>query len=1677
MECGVDITLTENPENNCQYDLKISINEKCGGFTFTQFTINTGSDFMDPAEIKSVEDLYGGLNIERPTAALAILTNSGITGQFIFEAGAINTIARFEFENGSNSSEITFGISGTNPEGQARDYSMKGSADANCIVQNPPCVCSIDLRPDPNFICCYDIIAEQIGGQCFNSTYGNIQINTINGGSQTSSMYDEQGYLGNNAVLTGTSMLDIVPPTGGWGFLPGVSSLNVGRVCFDNGTNPENVNLSWQGTGPGGTALSCANSVPINASCPRPIDCSCILDYQQVDECCYEVGVTYTGADCPNLSFTDVVIDATANPGFECEIWDATPAAGAVAGQTITASPITTGTTQVTFSSSTNLGNISARQVIGEVCFNNGINPTISNAKVSIMDNSNSGIECEETIEAETCEDPVFGDKLLGDSLSNIPVKVIPVGFNKMQVLANTEENGQNYGVLLQYDLSSGIVDWFHKSDPGMIYNDVAYHPGVRTSYIVGFTSTDPNLDNESMITTVDKFNGYCIDVVTYAQTGREFFKKIEYVPTSNGVDDELYIVASKNPALPADDKDLLYLMNIKTNLVQNWYEEVNHTPWRDDEMFRGIIPRPNNDGVMIVGNDSNNNRGAWVEIDGNGGYINDRILDDRIDLYDGHIFNNLDKLLVGEEFNVRQAIITLWDQNDVMIDGLIFPSLKSFEELVFDGTHFYAIAHRKAPPEENVIVKFHIEANQIIIDKAYDTDNGEPDFKLGKINLHRNNLLLYADARIPQTGAGFGDFDMYVAAYDYNSFESECLEEITLSPGPYNVTSQHAAMTLNPNNLPGPMGGPNCQPITYDCFDYCEPFYCDPGWDYESKGCYEIQFTDTSLVNLPATYMWDINGDGTVDTLAKDFCYDFGCAGTFMVCLKVTDRYGNEKTVCKNVVVGPDTTPPVCSGAVGPSPISVAACKRGAVRSWTPPTFTDDCDSQPTITSTHQPGDFFPCGTTRVTYTGTNKDGLSSTCFFDVRVNCLCAATDSTSISCGVNPDEFDFYFKLDDLSGATSCSAANVTMGGLGTVNVITNVWDPTAKTLEVSGTIQATAYPFPTSFGLQVDYQCRCPDGDPYNCLHNVYFTTPCCDSAYINPEGICTTKDEEFVDIQFWGTVRDIAQVDYYITPAPCTAPPWTTGTPYQSSLGYAPLKIIPSAHSQDICVYACVILGSDELPCDTLKTDIVTLKLCNPYDCSLNDQEFCFMGTPITPAPITYNGPLPDCDFKIDWYDNLGNYIPLPAITTTYQPPALVYRGGPDDCSEDYVYEMQLIGECDTFSCFSTITLWNDDAPEGIIEMDPIENLPLCYGEDITLAHRDSCVDPTGEWTWHSSLDGISYGPIPGAGTANPVYNSNRLYQDHWYAVTKQNGTCPEDTTFFEVPIKPDFTITACNADALDPCRESGVKLSVQYNPCLPSLNGVCNCNYTIDWFKNGQLIGTTNSTQPSSGFTYIDFSLNGNYAGIYYAEVTDNCCGTTKRSLTKLFDPPVKLCISGPCYVCEKGTSFTLTGSLKNGPAIGNNCTYQWYILAPSGYQAIAGATSITHTTTKCGQYLLDMKCTNGNTSCKQQVEFEVKDCSTNSGNSTSIFQQDQANFDFTIAPNPSSGAFLIERDGTTYEEMEVQLYNVLGQKISTHRMAAGAKSINLEQLESGVYLIRMVSQDDGAKTKQLVIQ
>lgn len=110
-----------------------------------------------------------------------------------------------------------------------------------------------------------------------------------------------------------------------------------------------------------------------------------------------------------------------------------------------------------------------------------------------------------------------------------------------------------------------------------------------------------------------------------------------------------------------------------------------------------------------------------------------------------------------------------------------------------------------------------------------------------------------------------------------------------------------------------------------------------------------------------------------------------YSTQGTFNVVWNFNDGNGNTTNVIQTVTIA-DVTAPTFSNC--PAAISVfndpGDC--GADVFWTPPVANDNCIGY-TVTSSHNPGDFFNLGMTTVTYTVTDVAGNTSTCTFVVEV------------------------------------------------------------------------------------------------------------------------------------------------------------------------------------------------------------------------------------------------------------------------------------------------------------------------------------------------------------------------------------------------------------------------------------------------------------------------------------------------------------------------------------------------------------------------------------------------------------------------------------------------------------------------------------------------------------------
>jgi len=139
-------------------------------------------------------------------------------------------------------------------------------------------------------------------------------------------------------------------------------------------------------------------------------------------------------------------------------------------------------------------------------------------------------------------------------------------------------------------------------------------------------------------------------------------------------------------------------------------------------------------------------------------------------------------------------------------------------------------------------------------------------------------------------------------------------------------------------------------------------------------------------------------NCTGAMITSATHDPGDIFPLGFTFVTYTAEDAYGNTATCTFYVHVIDVTDPQI----ICPQNITVnndaGAC--GANATWTPPSPIDNCLGATVTGSTHNPGDFFPIGTTIVTYDIEDAAGNTTSCSFGVRVN----DTETPVLTCPAN-------------------------------------------------------------------------------------------------------------------------------------------------------------------------------------------------------------------------------------------------------------------------------------------------------------------------------------------------------------------------------------------------------------------------------------------------------------------------------------------------------------------------------------------------------------------------------------------------------------------------------------------------------------------------------------------------
>jgi PKD repeat protein len=159
------------------------------------------------------------------------------------------------------------------------------------------------------------------------------------------------------------------------------------------------------------------------------------------------------------------------------------------------------------------------------------------------------------------------------------------------------------------------------------------------------------------------------------------------------------------------------------------------------------------------------------------------------------------------------------------------------------------------------------------------------------------------------------------------------------------------------------------------------------------------------------------------------------------------------------------------------------------------------------------------------------------------------------------------------------------------------------------------------------------------------------------------------------------------------------------------------------------------------------------------------------------------------------------------------------------------------------------------------------------------------------------------------------------------------------------------------------------------------------------------------------------------------------------------------------------GSSVPLTFTPKDGSLSG--ITYTW-LMGDGSLKTSVGA-GTTYQYTSAGKYCITMTAKNA-----AGCECSKTNCTSLS---TNINNAESMNNAVSIYPNPNSGVFNVTLDSKVEGVMSVSVFNTIGELISTIEVLENTAIINLTDVASGVYTVKVTSGNQIATKKITIVR
>ena len=714
----------------------------------------------------------------------------------------------------------------------------------------------------------------------------------------------------------------------------------------------------------------------------------------------------------------------------------------------------------------------------------------------------------------------------------------------------------------------------------------------------------------------------------------------------------------------------------------------------------------------------------------------------------------------------------------------------------------------------------------------------------------------------------------------------------------------------------------------------------------------------------LPTT---DVAGGSMVLTSALGYGDTFP-VGITTVTFEERDA-GNVVTgnICSFDVTVNDTENPTitCPGDIT---VSNDPGQCDAVVTWTAPTGNDNCSGS-VVTSSHNPGDTFPIGTTTVTYTITDAASNTASCSFDVTVN----DTENPTITCTsdiVVTNETGLCTAIVNYTTPTAtdnCSSsilitqtAGLPSGSAFPVGVTTNTFeanDGNGNTSTCSFTVTVNDNEVPT---------INCPSDITVNADSNCEVTSLALGTPTTNDNcGIASITNNAPTTFPLGNTtitwtVTDnaglIATCTQTVTVQDVTPPSITCPTPnasYNTDAGECDTTLSFTATATDNCSGAPIVTY-----------EVGGNPITFPYD-------FPVGTTTVDVFADDGNGQTATCNFTVNVQDNEAPTVICQPLTVTLDAAgtASIAENAIDNGSTDACGGLTFDTNITSFDCsdigVNPVTLTVTDANGNsatcsttVIVQDFVQNATatinvspsttICQGDSVTFTASGTNLGANPQYEWF--VNSLSVGNNSATYTTTALNNNDDVY------VEITSGPCNTSTVSNTIvmtvnPLLPVSFIL--NASANPACSGDNLTFFV-----TGLING--GSNPTYQWYVNSNPVGGNTNSYTSNSIIdgdIISVDVSSNLA------CADPVPASQSLTMTVTPDATITLTSANDNQTVCNGTAMTdivytitnATNATVTGIPAGVTGTYNSGTFTISGTPTQIGTFNYTITPVGCG--------------------------------------------------------------------------------------------------------------------------